>query len=149
EKLRGDEIVSRRLPGTHAFHSHMLAPLREPLVELVKGFELRAPQIPYLSNLTGDWVTEAEATDPSYWARHTVETVRFAPGLAKLLAEEGRIFLEVGPGQSLGSFVLQHPAAQQLRDKLTLPSLRNRYEKQADEAFFLTTLGKLWLAGAL
>lgn len=146
-RLRGDEIVSRRLPGTHAFHSSMLAPLHDSLVELVRGFKLHAPRIPYVSNLTGNWIADAEATDPAYWARHTWQTVRFADGLGKLLDAEGRIFIEAGPGQSLGSFVLQHPAAQQLRDKIVLPSLRNRYEQQADEAYFLTTLGKLWLAG--
>jgi len=145
ERLRGDEVVSRRLPGTHAFHSHMLEPLHQSLVELVQGFTLHPPRIPYISNLTGDWISDADATDPVYWARHTWQTVRFADGMEKLLHTEGRVFMEVGPGQSLGSFVLQHPAAQKLRDKTVLPSLRNRYEKQADEAFLLSTLGKLWL----
>ncbi|WP_281560623.1 beta-ketoacyl synthase N-terminal-like domain-containing protein [Thalassomonas sp. RHCl1] len=145
--LQQDEVVSRRLPGTHAFHSHMLAPLHDDLIALVQGFNLRAPEIPYISNLTGQWISDHQATDPGYWARHTWQTVRFADGLATLLDSEGRIFLEVGPGQSLGSFVLQHPAAQQLQDKIVLPSLKNRYEKQPDEAFLLASLGKLWLAG--
>jgi acyl transferase domain-containing protein len=147
ERLRGEEIVSRRLPGTHAFHSQLLAPLHEPLLKLVSGFKMKPPKIPYVSNLTGDWITAAQATDPAYWAHHTWQTVRFADGLAKLLQQEGRVFLEVGPGQSLGSFVMQHPAALKLKDKLVLPSLRNRYERQSDEAFFLGTLGKLWLSG--
>ena len=147
ERLRNDSIVSRRLPGTHAFHSRMLAPLHASLVELVSGFTLKPPRIPYVSNLSGDWITDAQATDPQYWARHTWQTVRFADGLGRLLETEGRIFLELGPGQSLGSFVLQHPAAQKLQDKIVLPSLRNRYEQQADEAYFLGTLGKLWLSG--
>ncbi|WP_111977551.1 type I polyketide synthase [Algibacillus agarilyticus] len=145
--LKQDEVVSRRLPGTHAFHSHMLAPLHDSLVDLVKGFNLKAPTIPYISNLTGNWITSEQATDPNYWARHTWQTVRFADGLEKLLTAEGRIFLEVGPGQSLGSFVLQHPAAQKIKDKVVLPSIKNRYEKQSDEAFLLSSLGKLWLSG--
>ena len=147
ECLRAEEVVSRRLPGTHAFHSRLLEPLHAPLVEMIRGFRLQAPKIPYLSNLTGDWITATQATDPTYWARHTWQTVRFADGLGRLLDTEGRVFLEAGPGQSLGSFVLQHPAAAKLREKVVLPSLRNRYEKQADEAFFLATVGKLWLAG--
>ena len=147
ERLRGEDIVSRRLPGTHAFHSQLLASLHEPLLNLISGFKMKPPTIPYVSNLTGDWITAAQATDPAYWARHTWQTVRFAEGLEKLLLQEGRVFLEVGPGQSLGSFVMQHPAALRLKDKLVLPSLRNRYERQPDEAFFLGTLGKLWLAG--
>lgn len=146
-RLRQDEIVSRRLPGTHAFHTPMLAELHHALADLVQSFTLHPPRIPYISNLTGNWISASEATDPDYWARHTWQTVRFADGLGKLLNTEGRVFLEVGPGQSLGSFVLQHPAAQKLRDKIVLPSLRNRYEQQPDEAFFLTAQGKLWLSG--
>lgn len=131
----------------HAFHTPMLAGLHHALADLVRGFTLHPPRIPYISNLTGNWISATDATDPEYWARHTWQTVRFADGLEKLLNTEGRVFLEVGPGQSLGSFVLQHPAAQKLRDKIVLPSLRNRYEHQPDEAFFLTAQGKLWLAG--
>ncbi|MFM9596923.1 hypothetical protein ACKI1O_47100, partial [Streptomyces scabiei] len=39
-----------------------------------------------LSNLSGDWITAAEATDPGYWVRHLRGTVRFADNLALLLA---------------------------------------------------------------
>jgi acyl transferase domain-containing protein len=122
--------------------------LHDALVELVSGFRLHPPRIPYVANLSGTWITVQEATDPVAWARHTWQTVRFADGLATLLQQEGRTFLEVGPGQGLGSFVLQHPAAARLKDKLVLASMRNRYERQPDEAYCLTTAGKLWLTGA-
>lgn len=146
-RLKAAEVVSRRLPGTHAFHSRMLEPLHGELCELVAGFELKAPRIPYVSNLSGQWITEAEARDPAYWARHTWQTVRFAQGLERLFEMGDCVFLETGPGQSLGSFVHQHPGAQRLAQRITLNSLKNRYEQQPDEACFLGTLGKLWLAG--
>lgn len=147
KELTEQQIVSRRLPGTHAFHSHMMAPLQNKITELVKGFQLHAPEIPYLSNVTGTWISREEATDPSHWARHTCRTVRFAECVDQLMQEEGRVLLETGPGQSLGSFVLQHPRTHRCRDKIVLPSLRNRYEGTADERFFLNTMGKLWLSG--
>lgn len=146
-RLQAAEVVSRRLPGTHAFHSRMLEPLHGELCALVAGFELKAPRIPYVSNLSGQWITEAEARDPAYWARHTWQTVRFSQGLERLFELEDCVFLETGPGQSLGSFVHQHPGAQRLAQRLTLNSLKTRYEQQPDEACFLGTLGKLWLAG--
>jgi len=147
KQLLKQDIVSRRLPGTHAFHSDMMIPLRDSIIDLVQGFKLNAPEIPYLSNVSGTWINANQATDPAYWANHTCQTVRFADCVEKLLHEEGRVFLETGPGQSLGSFILQHPRAHGLRDKIVLPSLRNRYERQTDEAFFLNTAGKLWLSG--
>lgn len=148
-RLAQQEVVFRRLPGTQAFHSQMLEPIHKRLVDLMSSFKLNPPVIPYISNVTGTWITPQQATDPDHWARHTWQTVRFADGLSELLNQEGRIFLEVGPGQSLCSFVLQHPAAQNLKDKFTLSSLRNRYERQMDETHFLTTAGKIWLTGAL
>lgn len=146
-RLRAAEVVARRLPGSHAFHTPMLAPLHDELVRLVSGFELRPPSIPYVANLDGQWVDAARATDPVAWARHTWQPVRFADGLARLLEQEGRVFLEAGPGQSLGSFVMQHPRAQKLRDKTIVASMRNRYERQPDASVLLTALGRLWLAG--
>lgn len=98
------------------------------------------PQIPYLSNVTGTWITDAQATDPHYWAQHTYQTVRFADGIGELLQTADYIFLEVGPGQSLGSFVFQHPAFDSV---MVLPSLRTMYDGQPDAAFLLNSLGQL------
>jgi len=80
-----------------------------PLVELAMSISLHPPTIPYLSNVTGTWISE-EATDAGYWGRHLCEPVRFADGVAHLLDETAYILLEVGPGQALSSFVRQHPA---------------------------------------
>ena len=34
-----------------------------------RGSSCSPPEIPYLSNVTGGWITAEEATDPAYWAR--------------------------------------------------------------------------------
>lgn len=153
EALIGREIMCRRLQSSHAFHTPMLKSLHRPLFDLISGFDLSAPDIPFVSNLTGDWITASEAQDPEYWANHTWQKVRFAEGMGRLLGpelqgrDEGRIFLEVGPGVSLGSFMLQHPEAVKLKKKMNLPTLRTMYERTPDEQFLLNTVGKLWLAG--
>jgi len=136
--------VSRPLAG-HAFHSPLLAPAAEPLTALARSLRLQPPGIPCLSNVTGDWLTAEQATDPAYWARHMVETVRFGDGLAKLLADPARLLLEIGPGQSLGSFARQNPACG--AGRLVFPSLRHAAHREPDQPFLLRTLGKLWLAG--
>jgi acyl transferase domain-containing protein len=140
KKLQEQQVLCRQLQTSHAFHSKMMAPLREQLIELVSNFALKPPQIPYLSNVTGTWITDAQATDPHYWAQHTYQTVRFADGIGELLQTADYIFLEVGPGQSLGSFVFQHPAFDSV---MVLPSLRTMYDGQPDAAFLLNSLGQL------
>ncbi|MBW4666567.1 MAG: acyltransferase domain-containing protein [Cyanomargarita calcarea GSE-NOS-MK-12-04C] len=140
-------LACRRLETSHAFHSHMMEGATSNLRELVKTFNLQPPEIPYISNVTGTWITAAEATNPDYWVKHLCQPVLFAPGIQDLWKEHYPILLEVGPGQTLGSFALQcienNPAVSQI----VLPSLKYSYDKKPDVAFLLKTLGRLWLAG--
>lgn len=137
-------VVTRRLQATHAFHSRMMEPVAERLTALLRRVELKPPRTPFVSNVTGTWIRAEEATDPAYWARHLCRTVRFAEGVRELARSERTLLLEVGPGQTLGGFARQSGLVRQV----VLPSLRYRHDRQADEAFLLTTLGKLWLTGA-
>ena len=144
-RLEQQEIGCRWLATSHAFHSAMLAPIADELTALVRSIPLRPPQIPYLSNVSGDWITAEEATDPTYWARHLCGTVRFADGVARLLADPQQVLLELGPGQALGSFVKQHPSCTREQLGQVLASLRGAHERTSDLAYLLTTLGRLWL----
>ena len=100
-------VVFRRLPARHAFHSAMMRPVAERLEALVRGVRLRPPAIPFVSNVTGEWIRASEATDPAYWARHLCETVRFADGVRTLAADRRAALLEVGPGHALRALVSQ------------------------------------------
>ncbi|MFP5264070.1 MAG: SDR family oxidoreductase [Blastocatellia bacterium] len=140
-------ITARRLQTSHAFHSSMTEVLAEPLTDFVKTLRLRAPQIPYISNVTGSWISAEEATDQAYWATHMSGTVRFSEGIEELFREKDRLFLEVGPGQGLTSFVKQHPACDGAAARLAFASLPGAYDGRPEPAFLLETLGKLWLVG--
>jgi len=147
QQLTKKGLACCRLETSHAFHSHMMEGATSHLRELVKTFNLQPPTIPYISNVTGTWITAAEATNPDYWVKHLCQPVLFAPGIQDLWKEHYPILLEVGPGQTLGSFALQcienNPAVSQI----VLPSLKYSYDKKSDIAFLLKTLGRLWLVG--
>ncbi len=144
-ELTAAGVVCRRLLADRAGHSTMMEPVVPRLRELLAGFELRPPEIPYISNVTGTWIRPEEATDPEYWLRHLTGRVLFGDGLGRLL-ETGSVLLEVGPGQSLTSFAKQHPASDSRR-ALTFATLRSAYNVQPDRTFLLATLGRLWMAG--
>jgi acyl transferase domain-containing protein len=143
-RLAGAGHVARPLKTTHAFHSPLLDPIVGPVRELAGRFRLGAPSIPMISDVTGTWITPAEATDPAYWARHVREPVQFERGAAELLKEPGRVLLEVGPGQTLSTFVRQRP---DVGGAAVIPSVRYPYDRTSDVAFALGALGRLWLAG--
>jgi amino acid adenylation domain-containing protein len=139
--------VARRLPTTHAFHTEMMEPVAQRLAERAARMPLRPPAIPLLSNVTGTWMTEDDAADPAYWARHLCRPVRFADALAELLREEGRVLVEAGPGQTLGAFVRQQPRDEGRPVPPVVSSLRHAYERGDDSAYLLSSLGRLWTAG--
>src|SRR6185369_12567502 len=141
---RGQEF--RLLQLDTAAHSTLVEPILDTFREFIETIDLKPPQIPFLSNVSGTWITAEEAIDPAYWARHLRQTVRFAGGMSELFKEPGRILLEVGPGQTLSTLARlnsDNPAA-----LVCTSSLRHPQESQADLPFLLTTLGKLWLTGA-
>ncbi len=137
-------VECRRLHTSHAFHSTMMDPIVGAFTRYVQRTTLNPPQIPYLSNVTGTWITVAESTDPGYWARHLRQTVRFAEGVHELLKDQDRILLEVGPGQTLSTLAKQSGGMQ---GRVVLASLHKPRDQQGDAPFLLNTLGQLWLAG--
>jgi len=146
-RLTAQGVACRRLATTHAFHSALMEPVAERLTAQMRRVPLRPPRIPMVSNVTGDWLHDDEATDPAYWTRHLCETVRFADGVRTLMAEGSRVLLEVGPGQTLGTFVRQTSRPAGTGEPVIVPSLRHAYERHSDPAFLLGAAGRLWVAG--
>ena len=138
----------QRLNSTHAYHSAMMEAIVEPLAAVVQKFELRAPSIPYISCITGTWISDQQATDPQYWARHLCRTVRFQKGLGELLEDSHRVLFEVGPGQSLTSHAIGERSRISGCENPVIPAMRWSYDRQSEIAVLLNGIGHLWLAGA-
>ena len=140
-------IACHRLQTSHAFHSSMMESALAPFRELLSGIAMRSPRIPYLSNLTGTWITPEAATDPDYWTRHLRHTVRFSDCVAEL-RRPGRILIEVGPGRTLTSLVRRQLADGTPGDQIAVfSSLPRREETGPASAFLLNTLGQVWAGG--
>jgi len=133
-----------RLHTSHAFHSPMMDPAVDELRGTLVGMKLSAPEIPFISNVTGTWISAAEAKDPGYWARHLRQPVRFSEGVAELLSDPDRVLLEVGPGRTLGSLVGRH--GEKARERLVLASLGHPRERTSDLTSLLEALGRLYLS---
>jgi amino acid adenylation domain-containing protein len=142
-QLKTKGVISRRLDSSHAFHSAMMDPVTEPFAEQLRTVNLQPPDMPYVSNITGRWITPKEATDPHYWATHARETVRFADGLGEILKDPQRALLEVGPGRALATFANQHQ--DKSTDRVVVSSILPSNEPEIVE--MLNALGRLWLAG--
>ena len=138
-RLAASGIAAQTLPTTHAFHTEMMRPIGAEFLTAARAVAFQPPKLPYVSNLTGDWITADQATSPDYWLEHSCRSVRFATGVATLRQAGYELFLEVGPGQALSSLVaaLAGPAA------TAVATMRYEYERQADTAVLQQALDKL------
>ncbi|MGD2043330.1 MAG: beta-ketoacyl synthase N-terminal-like domain-containing protein, partial [Acidimicrobiia bacterium] len=130
---------------SHAFHSAMMEPILAEFRDVVVKAQPQKPEIPMVSNLTGGWMTPEQAVDPDYWSQHLRRTVRFADCLSTLLEEPDRVFLEVGPGRTLGSLTRMHPAKTRQTDVVS--TTRHPEEAKPDSLFLMESVGQLWAAG--
>ncbi|MGD0680205.1 MAG: type I polyketide synthase, partial [Polyangiaceae bacterium] len=82
--LRARRVACTRVPFRVAAHSAMVEPILTEFTDFCRTIAFHPPRTPFVSNLTGTWITDAEAMDPVYWARHLRETVRFHEGIRRL-----------------------------------------------------------------
>ncbi|HEY0735322.1 MAG TPA: beta-ketoacyl synthase N-terminal-like domain-containing protein [Herpetosiphonaceae bacterium] len=146
ETLSQRHIECRIAHTSHAFHSPMMDPILAPFVEQVRQIRLRPPQMRYMSNLTGTWITAEQATDPEYWVKHLRQTVRFIEGVQELANIPEAIFLEVGPGHTLSTLTKQCLTGD--AEQRVVQTMRHVRSQVADETFLLEAIGRLWLRGA-
>jgi acyl transferase domain-containing protein/acyl carrier protein len=144
-RLKEAAVDCRRLHISVAAHSRLVTPILDEFAAFVSRIRPQEPQIPYVSNVTGAWVTASQATDTAYWVRHLRETVRFAEGLDELSRGGAQVFLEVGPSNTL--CVLAGQALSQQPEKIVLPSLPHPQDSRSDTESMLSALGQLWMAG--
>lgn len=138
-------ITARRVRTSHAFHSRLMEPVLGEFTGFLSRQNLREPQIPLLSNLTGTWLGSGEATNPSTWARQIRETVRFSGELDALLADPNRVFVELGPGGTLTASAMRHPKWSDTHRAVRL--MRHHAQNRNDRDAFLLALGQLWSGG--
>ncbi len=144
-QLEQADIAGRLLKTSHGFHSKAMDAIVRPFARRVRQIALHPPDMPLISNVTGDWMIAEQATDPDYWASHLRETVRFADGLQTILAEPSSILLEVGPGQTLANLARQNAACGP--DTVVFSSIRHPTADGCDQTILAGAAGRLWASG--
>lgn len=142
ERLERAGIDNHRVRFNVAAHSHLLDPVLPEFKAHLENFDYQSPTIPIASTASGRWLTDEQATDPNYWVDHLRNPVRFDEAIRLLLeSDPNRRFVEVGPGQVVGSFVRQQTSA---RDRAVISSSRHHNSDVNDEAFMLSAMAQLW-----
>ncbi|WMC84287.1 type I polyketide synthase [Streptomyces rochei] len=144
DRLTRRGVPFRRLRIPVAAHSHVLDPVLPAYETHLGQVTLRPPRLPYVTNVTGTWVTDAQATSVRHWLDHTRNTVRFTDGIAALWDRLHPVLVEIGPGDTLTKL-----ATARLADEapVTVTTMRHAKADASDGFVLAEALGRLWGAG--
>ncbi len=95
-------VVPLKVSGP--FHSQMLTGAGEKLGEELKNVTLHDFSIPYVANVTADYVTETSAVK-DLLRLQVSSSVRWQQSVERMIADGVDEFIEIGPGRTLSGFV--------------------------------------------
>ena len=144
-KMKERKIFCLEVSNTHAIHSKMMEPVIDAFERHLQTVEWEKATIPYISNLTGEWVKGTETANAEYWCRHLKETVRFGESMEILSKLTNPVFIEVGPGRDLSVLVSRYYEEEKLAPAINL--VRPSGKNTPDDTYLFTKLGQLWLYG--
>lgn len=150
-KLHTQQIPYSKLNTSHAFHSQMMEEASKKFKEYLRTIPLKVSHKAFISNVTGEFIQDDLVTSPDYWASHIRKPVLFFQGLETLIGDfRDALYLEVGPGNSLSTFVNQYKQSDNSLPPTIniLPSAKEALRSSSDDRERLyTAIGKLWSFG--
>ena len=86
------------------FHSKMLTGAGEKLGKVLEGVKVSKPEIPYVANVTAEYVTDEGLVKPLL-TRQVYSSVRWQQSVETMLKDGVDTFVEIGPGKTLSGFM--------------------------------------------
>jgi phthiocerol/phenolphthiocerol synthesis type-I polyketide synthase E len=145
EKQKNKKIRTTILKTSHAFHSYQMDGAVVPFIERFKSKILKGPSIPFISNVSGTWITDDEAKSPEYWGKQLRKPVRFSDGILKLMENPQKILIEVGPGSTL-TILANYHVEEPVKTKV-ISTMRRQDQIEDDVVRFYFALGQCFCNG--
>ncbi|MEX2475929.1 amino acid adenylation domain-containing protein [Marinobacter sp.] len=143
--LEQNQLPFRELNTSHAFHSPAMDAACTAFSEALVDITLHTPNLPFISCVSGDWITDEQATDIQYWASQIRQPVQFRAGAATLGTLNNLLMIECGPQGTVCGMVMQTLAEKS--DLSLIPLLADAGQADAEIASFSRGLGQTWCAG--
>lgn len=147
ERLERQDISCIRLQVDHAGHSPMTDAILDAYRRDLRKASLHPAKIPFVSNLTGAFITAEQCMSVEYWLEHMRHTVQFSGGLQTLLARPGnKLLVEIGAGHSLTNLLRQQPGSREKAQSVNV--VRHPKENRDDDRHLTEAIARCWSLGA-
>ncbi len=151
QQLESAGTQCQLLANSYAFHSPMVDSILDAFYQEIENIQFKVPTVPFVSNVTGEWISPEQACSPQYWCDHIRNTVRFRDAIDTLCKADYKSFLEVGPGKVLSSLSKLYFTSQEPVDNkgpyYTMATVRSQKNDDSDVLVLNGALGKLWQSG--
>lgn len=144
QELTQRGLEGRRLRTSNAFHSRLMEPILDRFARACSRIRLQVGKIPFLSCLTGDFVSLTQAATPDYWVQQLRSPVRFDQALAALLGRTS-FLVEAGPGETLAALARRH--SERPPGLTALPTLGRANDGVTESERTLGVVAAAWCAG--
>ncbi|MEM7344954.1 MAG: beta-ketoacyl synthase N-terminal-like domain-containing protein, partial [Chloroflexota bacterium] len=140
QQLQTEQIKTKSLTVSHAFHSPLMEPILTEFAEIADTINYKRPHTKIVSTITGALVSD-EMSQPVYWINQIRQAVQFTNGMEALKEEGVDTFIEIGPTPTLLALGQQYLSEARYQ---WLPTLR---PSQNDSVQILDSLGQLYVKG--
>lgn len=143
--LKANRLIATAINSSCPLHTPLMEQAGSEYLEYLQTQTLQPPVIPFISGVTGTYITNKQAMDPNYWVGHLTSTIQFNAGLKTLTSTPNKIFLEVGAGRDMTMLLTAFLNDNQEFKSLNL--VRSREQAVDDYFFFSQRMLILWLYG--
>ncbi len=142
--LNDMEVFNRLLDGRVPYHSHYMDPLRDELVESLRGITPQPASIPFYSVVTGDRADGREI-DATYWWANVREPVSFAPAVEKIIDGGVDVFVELAPHPVMSRSIAEIVGE---RNDGAVPVLTSMRRETDERTVMLAAVSSLYVMGS-
>ena len=144
EILSQQNIMSKRLVTSHAFHTAMMEPMIPIFEKSLLKIEFQTPKLKFISTTLGKSILNNETSFAGYWANHVRQTVRFTEALHTLLNESADLLIDLGPR----TIITQLSSLAIKKSKTQLKNISTNLSKVENESeALMVAIGKCWEYG--
>lgn len=138
----------KKINVSHAFHSSIMKEAADDFEKIMCQYKLNTPNIPILSNVTGEFLTDKQAQSSEYWASQIISTVQFQEGIQEIInnVEKEGVFIEIGPGNTLIQFLRRHNKYDEMYNS-AISLIRHPQNFINDIEFLEQSFSEIWKCG--